>query len=122
MEFGPIDVDAVRRRTPARLRRVFLLSAASSLPSTTTLDAVMDHLRLEAEIGMLRRQALTGTRIATRFRQRPSPAMNPPSRVVIRDPSTASCSQCRQRSSNFDSGPSMPDLPQLVTGSLALVI
>jgi selenocysteine lyase/cysteine desulfurase len=49
--FGPIDVDAVRQSTPACLRRVFLLSAGSSLPSTTTLDAVMAHLRLEAEIG-----------------------------------------------------------------------
>jgi cysteine desulfurase/selenocysteine lyase len=51
MDLGPIDVDAVRRSTPACARRAFLLSAGSSLPSTSTLDAVVGHLRLESEIG-----------------------------------------------------------------------
>lgn len=48
IEFGPIDVNAARRRTLACLRRVHLLSAGSSLPSTTTADAVVERLQPEA--------------------------------------------------------------------------
>lgn len=47
----PIDVDAVREATPGCRDQVFLLSAGSSLPTQITLDAVIGHLRLEAEIG-----------------------------------------------------------------------
>jgi selenocysteine lyase/cysteine desulfurase len=47
----PIDVDALRAETPGCHDRAFLLSAGSSLPTQATLDAVVDHLRLEAEIG-----------------------------------------------------------------------
>jgi len=51
MDFGSIDVDAVRALTPGCGSGAFLLSAGSSLPSQQTLDAVIGHLRLEAEIG-----------------------------------------------------------------------
>lgn len=51
MDFGPIAVEAIRQSTPGCLRRAFLLSAGSSLPSTSTLDAVIGHLELEADIG-----------------------------------------------------------------------
>lgn len=51
MDFGPIDLDALRAATPGCHGSAFLLSAGSSLPTQATLDAVIDHLRLEAEIG-----------------------------------------------------------------------
>ena len=51
MDTLPIDVDAVRAATPGCHDRAFLLSAGSSLPTQETLDAVVGHLRLEAEIG-----------------------------------------------------------------------
>lgn len=47
----PIDVAAERARTPGCAASAFLLSAGSSLPTTTTLEAVVGHLRREAEIG-----------------------------------------------------------------------
>ena len=46
-----IDLDAVRADTPGCLRGAFLDSAGSSLPPRPVVDAVVDHLRLEAEIG-----------------------------------------------------------------------
>ena len=46
-----IDVDAARAATPGCEERAFLLSTGSSLPTRTTLDAVVGHLRREAEIG-----------------------------------------------------------------------
>jgi cysteine desulfurase / selenocysteine lyase len=46
-----IDVAAERSATPHCEPRAFLLSAGSSLPTRTTLDAVIAHLHREAEIG-----------------------------------------------------------------------
>lgn len=46
-----IDVDAARDATPGCHDQAFLLSAGASLPTTRTLDAVVSHLRREAEIG-----------------------------------------------------------------------
>jgi cysteine desulfurase/selenocysteine lyase len=46
-----IDLAAVRADTPGCLQGVFLDSAGSSLPPRPVVDAVVDHLRLEAEIG-----------------------------------------------------------------------
>ena len=46
-----IDVAAARAATPGCDERAFLLSAGSSLPTHTTLDAVVGHLRREAEVG-----------------------------------------------------------------------
>jgi cysteine desulfurase / selenocysteine lyase len=45
------DVAAARAATPGCSDRAFLLSAGSSLPTETTLDAVVGHLRREAEVG-----------------------------------------------------------------------
>jgi cysteine desulfurase / selenocysteine lyase len=45
------DVAAARAETPGCDASVFLLSAGSSLPTSRTLDAVIGHLRREAEIG-----------------------------------------------------------------------
>jgi selenocysteine lyase/cysteine desulfurase len=50
----PIDVDAERARIvppSAGSARHHLNAAGSALPTTTTLQAVIDHLELEAEIG-----------------------------------------------------------------------
>lgn len=52
-----IDLDAVRADTPGCVDRVFLDSAGSSLPPRPVLDAVVDHLRREAEIGGYRAAA-----------------------------------------------------------------
>ena len=46
-----LDVVAARAATPGCADRAFLLSAGSSLPTQTTLDAVVGHLRREAEVG-----------------------------------------------------------------------
>ena len=46
-----LDVAAARAATPGCDESVFLLSAGSSLPTERTLDAVIAHLRREAEIG-----------------------------------------------------------------------
>ena len=45
------DLAAARADTPGCLDQVFLDSAGSSLPPTPVLDAVIGHLRREAEIG-----------------------------------------------------------------------
>jgi len=46
-----IDLDAARAETPGCHGQAFLDSAGSSLPTTAVLDAVVGHLRREAEIG-----------------------------------------------------------------------
>jgi cysteine desulfurase len=49
---GPvIDLPAERALTPSCERQVFLDSAGSSLPTTRVTDAVVAHLRREAEVG-----------------------------------------------------------------------
>jgi selenocysteine lyase/cysteine desulfurase len=45
------DLDRVRAETPGCLDRVFLDSAGSSLPPAPVLEAVVGHLRREAEVG-----------------------------------------------------------------------
>ena len=46
-----MDLDLIRADTPALSRLTFLASAGSSLPPAPVLEATIDHLRLEAEIG-----------------------------------------------------------------------
>jgi selenocysteine lyase/cysteine desulfurase len=46
-----IDVAAARADTPGCVDRIHLNNAGASLMPTPVLDAVIDHLRLEAEIG-----------------------------------------------------------------------
>ena len=46
-----IDLGRVRAETPGCLDRVFLDSAGSSLPPEPVLQAVVGHLRREAEVG-----------------------------------------------------------------------
>jgi selenocysteine lyase/cysteine desulfurase len=52
-----IDLAAVRADTPGSHRGVFLDSAGSSLPPVQVLDAVVNHLRREAEVGGYRAAA-----------------------------------------------------------------
>ncbi|MEU5692566.1 aminotransferase class V-fold PLP-dependent enzyme [Actinosynnema sp. NPDC020468] len=51
MDGEVIDLARARADTPGALDRVFLDSAGSSLPPTPVLDAVVSHLRREAEVG-----------------------------------------------------------------------
>jgi selenocysteine lyase/cysteine desulfurase len=46
-----MDIDALRARTPGCASRVHLNNAGAALFAEPTLDAMMRHLRLEAEIG-----------------------------------------------------------------------
>ncbi|MCC8428965.1 aminotransferase class V-fold PLP-dependent enzyme [Reyranella aquatilis] len=46
-----LDIDRIRDETPGCAHVLHLNAAGSSLPSRRTLDATIDHLRLEAEIG-----------------------------------------------------------------------
>lgn len=52
-----IDLAAERAQTPGCLGNVFLDSAGSSLPPTHVVDAVVAHLRREAEVGGYRAAA-----------------------------------------------------------------
>lgn len=52
-----IDLAAARAETLGCLETVFLDSAGSSLPTTAVLDAMVDHLRREAEVGGYRAAA-----------------------------------------------------------------
>jgi cysteine desulfurase/selenocysteine lyase len=61
---GPIDVDAERAATPGCLRRAHLNNAGAALPTTVTLDTVIDHLRLEAECGGYEAAAMASERLA----------------------------------------------------------
>lgn len=46
-----LDLACIRAETPGCARVLHLNAAGSSLPSQRTLDATLDHLKLEAEIG-----------------------------------------------------------------------
>lgn len=51
LDLAPLDVDRIRAETPGCAHVLHLNAAGSSLPSRRTLDATLDHLKLEAEIG-----------------------------------------------------------------------
>lgn len=51
MPEAPIDVAALRAATPGSARVAHLNNAGAALPTQRTLDTVVAHLRLEAELG-----------------------------------------------------------------------
>jgi cysteine desulfurase/selenocysteine lyase len=51
LDIAPLDVERLRAETPGCAHVLHLNAAGSSLPSRRTLDATLDHLKLEAEIG-----------------------------------------------------------------------
>jgi len=51
LDVAPLDVERIRAETPGCAHVLHRNAAGSSLPSRRTLDATLDHLRLEAEIG-----------------------------------------------------------------------
>ena len=61
---GPIDVDAERAATPGASLVAHLNNAGASLPTSATLEAVVGHLRLEAERGGYEASALVADRLA----------------------------------------------------------
>lgn len=48
---GSLDVEALRRDTPACEERIHLNNAGAALPPRPVVDAILDHLELEARIG-----------------------------------------------------------------------
>ena len=60
----PIDVDAERDATPGCTSRAHLNNAGAALPTRATLDAVVDHLRLEADVGGYEAEHLASPRLA----------------------------------------------------------
>ncbi len=59
-----MDVDALRAGTPGCRHRIHLNNAGAALMSRTTLDAVVGHLRLEAEIGGYEAAGAAADRVA----------------------------------------------------------
>jgi len=60
---SPIDLQAVRRDTPGCEERAHLNNAGASLMPAPVLDAVIDHLRLETQIGGYEAAAATRDRL-----------------------------------------------------------
>lgn len=61
------DLEAVRRDTPGTGRGIFLDSAGASRMPTPVLEAVLAHLRLEAEVGGYRAKELREEHIAAAY-------------------------------------------------------
>jgi len=59
-----MDVDELRAQTPGCAHRVHLNNAGAALPAQPTLDAMVGHLRLEAEIGGYEAAEAAGDAIA----------------------------------------------------------
>jgi selenocysteine lyase/cysteine desulfurase len=59
-----MDVDALRAGTPGCRHRIHLNNAGAALMSQATLDTVVGHLRLEAEIGGYEAAAAVADRVA----------------------------------------------------------
>jgi len=58
-----IDVDAERAATPGCATVVHLNNAGAALPTTATLETIVDHLRLESEVGGYEAEAAVAGRL-----------------------------------------------------------
>lgn len=85
-----IDLAAVRADTPGSHRGVFLDSAGSSLPPVQVLDAVVNHLRREAEIGGYRAAEERATDLADGYRVLAAALGCEPEEVAFTDSATRS--------------------------------
>jgi selenocysteine lyase/cysteine desulfurase len=63
-----LDVDALRADTPATARLAYLNNAGSALPPRQVLDAMVAHLRREAEIGGYEAEAEAAPALASTYR------------------------------------------------------
>jgi len=61
---GPIDVEAERAATPGCSLVTHLNNAGAALPTTPTLDAMIDHLHLESERGGYEAATVVSDRLA----------------------------------------------------------
>jgi hypothetical protein len=62
-----VDVEALRAQTPGCAHRVHLNNAGAALLAQPTLDAMIGHLRLEAEIGGYEAAAVAQDRIRATY-------------------------------------------------------
>ena len=62
---GTIDVAAERAATPGSSRVAHLNNAGAALPSTATVEAMVDHLRFESERGGYEAADAVADRLAT---------------------------------------------------------
>jgi cysteine desulfurase / selenocysteine lyase len=85
-----IDLATVRADTPGSHRGVFLDSAGSSLPPVQVLDAVVNHLRREAEIGGYRAADERATDLADGYRVLAAALGCEPEEVAFTDSATRS--------------------------------
>jgi cysteine desulfurase / selenocysteine lyase len=63
-----LDVDALRADTPATARLAYLNNAGSALPPRQVLDAMVAHLRREAEVGGYEAEAEAAPALAGTYR------------------------------------------------------
>lgn len=85
---GKIDVAAVRAETPGCRNRIHLNNAGAGLLSTRTLDAMRDHLELEAAIGGYEAAAAVADRASAAYRALARLLGGVPEQVALFDNST----------------------------------
>ncbi len=62
---GAIDVEAERAMTPGCARVTHLNNAGASLPTASTVEAMVEHLRLESERGGYEAAAMVAERLSS---------------------------------------------------------
>ncbi len=82
------DLDALRANTPGVAHRLHLNSAGASLMSTTTVETMTAHLRLEAEIGGYEAAAAAQDQIARTYESLATLVAARPDEIALFDNST----------------------------------
>ncbi|HEY0577552.1 MAG TPA: aminotransferase class V-fold PLP-dependent enzyme [Pseudonocardia sp.] len=83
-----MDIDLLRAQTPGCAHRVHLNNAGAGLMSTRTLEAMTEHLRLEAEIGGYEAEAAAGPRLEATYAALATLFGGRPEEVALFDNST----------------------------------